>query len=136
MKRYLFDSNALNLFVYRRFGVYEKAKELKRQGHIFGTAIPVVAEFLGGTMASETWKLNLPMVEQKLSFFRLWPFDLPAAREYARLFAVLKTSGVRMQSIDLMIAAIAMIIPNCVVISSDSDFQRVPGLTVENWVTN
>jgi len=35
--------------------------------------------------------------------------------------------------IDSMIAAIAMTLGNCRVVSTDSDLLAVPGLTVENW---
>jgi tRNA(fMet)-specific endonuclease VapC len=38
-----------------------------------------------------------------------------------------------MQVIDMMIAAIALGLGDCVIVSSDSDFQAVPKLRVENW---
>jgi tRNA(fMet)-specific endonuclease VapC len=38
-----------------------------------------------------------------------------------------------MQKIDLMIAAIALTLGNCTVVTTDSDLTAVPGLTVENW---
>lgn len=96
MKRYLLDSNALNLFIYRRKNVYVRAMALKQTGAMIGTGIPIVAEILGGTLASGSWEANLPLVELKLQTLRLWPFDLAAAREYARLFAELKRGGIRM----------------------------------------
>jgi tRNA(fMet)-specific endonuclease VapC len=39
-----------------------------------------------------------------------------------------------MQQIDIMIAAIACELRNCVVVSSDSDLSAIPGLRVENWI--
>ena len=38
-----------------------------------------------------------------------------------------------MQQIDIMIAAIARTLGDCVVISKDSDLLAVPGLDVEDW---
>jgi predicted nucleic acid-binding protein len=35
--------------------------------------------------------------------------------------------------VDMMIAAIAMMLGNCKVVSSDSDFRAVPGLKLEDW---
>jgi tRNA(fMet)-specific endonuclease VapC len=32
-----------------------------------------------------------------------------------------------------MIAAIAFTLGNCTVVTKDSDFSAIPGLTVENW---
>ena len=38
-----------------------------------------------------------------------------------------------MQIFDMLIAAVAMAVGNCTVVSSDNDFLAIPGLTVENW---
>ncbi len=38
-----------------------------------------------------------------------------------------------MQQIDIQIAAIALTIGNCVVVSKDSDLKAIPGLDVEDW---
>jgi len=35
--------------------------------------------------------------------------------------------------VDMMIAAIAMTLGNCTVVSSDSDLLAVPGLKLEDW---
>jgi tRNA(fMet)-specific endonuclease VapC len=39
----------------------------------------------------------------------------------------------RMQTVDIMIAAIAFSLGNCTVVSADNDPTAVPGLTVQNW---
>lgn len=135
MRRYLLDSNALNLFIYRRRGVQERATAARKAGAVIGTAIPVVAELLGGTLFSASWEANLPIVQQKLSLLRLWPFDMAAAHTYARLYADLRRQGVRVQVIDLMVAAVAINLPDCAVVTSDNDFSRAPGLAAENWVS-
>ncbi len=133
MKRYVLDSNALNFWIYRRHGVYERAARERQAGAVIGTGIPIVAELLGGVFASDSRDANLEIVERALTKLRLWPFDLAAARKYARLYAEMKKKGDHVQAIDLMIAAIAMNLRNGVVVTSDTDFARVPGLTVENW---
>ena len=68
-----------------------------------------------------------------LSRIRCWPFDRPAVEEYGRLAAGLRRIGRPMQQIDIMIAAIARSLGNCVVIIDDSVLSAVPGLRVENW---
>jgi len=40
-----------------------------------------------------------------------------------------------MQAMDLLIAAIALSLGNCTVVSADGDFDAVPGLRRENWET-
>jgi predicted nucleic acid-binding protein len=41
-----------------------------------------------------------------------------------------------MQQVDIMIAAIAFSLADCVVVSNDSDLAAVPGLVVESWTTS
>jgi tRNA(fMet)-specific endonuclease VapC len=38
-----------------------------------------------------------------------------------------------MQQIDIMVAAVALSLGNCTVVSDDTDLLAVPGLSVENW---
>lgn len=80
MRRYLLDSNALNLFIFNPKGVRERALEVRRGGAMLGTAIPVLAELLGGTLYSESRDRNLKLVELKLKNLKIWPFDLTAVR--------------------------------------------------------
>ena len=40
-----------------------------------------------------------------------------------------------MQAIDLQIAAIALSLGDCTVVSTDTDLSAVPGLSVESWVS-
>ena len=94
MRRYLLDSNALNQFVFRRSGVYERAIETRKQGAIIGTCTPVVAEILGGSRYSQTSEVNLPRVEQILKQLKVWAFDIAAAHEYGRIYSELRRTGI------------------------------------------
>jgi tRNA(fMet)-specific endonuclease VapC len=40
-----------------------------------------------------------------------------------------------MQQIDIQIAAIALSLGNCTVVTADSDLAAIPGLRVENWAS-
>ena len=51
------------------------------------------------------------------------------------IFAELRRSGRVIQQVDMQIGAIARTLPNCIIVSKDSDFLAVPGVTVENWAT-
>lgn len=68
-----------------------------------------------------------------LPTWKIWPFDETAAFEYGRIAAELRRIGRPMQVVDMMIAAIALTLGNCTVVSSDADLSAVPKLTVENW---
>ena len=136
MKKYLFDTNAISDSIARRHGIYDRSAEMRRNGAKIGTCYPVIAEMYFGIEKSASKQLNLIEFEIALRSFVIWPFDQKAAKEYGRIAAHLKRVGRPIQQIDMMIAAIALTIPDCTVVTRDTDFLAVPGLTVENWVIN
>ena len=90
---------------------------------------------MAGVEFSQSRVRNLEIVERNLDLFRLWPLTPEAAREYGRLFAELRRTGRPMQTIDIPIAAIALSLGNCSVVTRDTDLSSVPGLNVEDWAS-
>jgi tRNA(fMet)-specific endonuclease VapC len=133
MRRYLLDTGIMGDFIDHRRGVAEKARDARHRGWRIGTCIPVVAELFYGAEFSSTREENMRRLQRALSGIVCWPFDRGAAEEYGRLAAELRRMGRPMQTVDMMIAAIALSLGNCTVVSADSDLAAVPGLTVENW---
>ena len=76
---------------------------------------------------------NLQRLRLALASLRVWPFDQDAAFEYGRIYGQLAALGRPIGVVDMMVAAIAMKLSNCTVVTTDSDLHAVPGLTVENW---
>jgi len=135
MRRYLLDTGSASDFVHRRKGVDVKAQQRKALGDIIGTCIPVLGELWAGIELSATRQKNQLKLVRALSSVKIWPFDKPAAQEYGRIYAHLKRIGRPMQQIDIQIAAIALSLGNCTVVTKDSDFKAIPGLAVEDWST-
>jgi tRNA(fMet)-specific endonuclease VapC len=135
VRRYLLDTNAAADCIFRRRDVHERVKEARAAGHKIGIGIPVLGEILAGVESSASRERNLVIVERNVTLFRLWPYTAEAARAYARLFAELRRIGRPMQVIDLQIAAIALSLGNCTVVTTDTDLSAVPGLSVENWAS-
>jgi tRNA(fMet)-specific endonuclease VapC len=131
--RYLLDTGIMGDFINHRRGVDVRAREARKQGARLGTCMPVVGELFYGIEASATREENLKRLQRALSGIACWPFDRQAAEEYGRLAATLRRLGRPMQQIDIQIAAIALTLGNCTVVSADSDLAAVPGLAVENW---
>lgn len=133
MRRYLLDTNAMGDFINRRRGVDERAGEARRGGARLGTCIPVLGELFFGIEYSRSRDKNLERLNRALAGLSCWPFTREAAEEYGRLAARLKRAGCTIQQVDLQVAAIAMRLGQCTVVSEDSDLAAVPGLSVENW---
>lgn len=67
------------------------------------------------------------------TFFSSWqivPFDAGAAAEFTRL----RKERVRIGTMDLKIAAIALVQRAKLLSANVRDFQQVPGLDLENWL--
>jgi tRNA(fMet)-specific endonuclease VapC len=136
MRRYLLDSGIAQDCVYRRKGVDQRVREVRKQGNKVGIGLPVLGELWAGVEASTTRERNFDHLRHALAMFVLWPFDKRAAQEYSRVFAHLRRIGRPMQQIDMQIAAIARSLGNCTVVSTDGDLAAIPDLTVENWAVS
>jgi tRNA(fMet)-specific endonuclease VapC len=131
--RYLLDSGIASDYVNRRFGVYQRAREVVRTGHILGIGAPVLGELWFGIFQSASRARNEERLRRQLADFKIWPFEHSAAEEFGRLSVELRRIGRPMQQIDIQIAAIAICLGECTVVSKDSDLSAVPGLNVEDW---
>ena len=133
MTRYLFDTGIAGDYINRRGQVREDAARATKAGHRIGICPPVLGELWDGVFGSATREFNERLLLRNLDHFTLWPYDAAASREYGRLSAELRRRGRTMQQADIQIAAIAVTLGDCVVVSKDGDLRAVPGLTVEDW---
>jgi tRNA(fMet)-specific endonuclease VapC len=133
MRRYLLDTNAAAHYINRRHGVRERALDEIAHGNRIGICTPVLGELWFGVENSASRDRNLQRLLTAIADWTVWPFDANAAREYGRIATELKRTGRPIQQIDAMIAAIALSIGKCTVVTSDGDLSAVVGLDVENW---
>ena len=133
-RKYLLDTNALGDLIFKHRGC-SRATEVRAAGGRIGTCAPVLGELLFGIEQSATREKNLVAVNRGLSALTMWGYDHDAAAEFGRLQAELRRRGRPMQVIDIQLAAVALALGNCTVVSSDSDLLAMPGLSVENWAT-
>ena len=69
-----------------------------------------------------------------LSEIQVVPFDGKAAQEYGLIRSELTARGTPIGANDLLIAAHARSLGLTLITNNGREFERVPGLTVENWV--
>lgn len=131
MTRFLLDTNMAGHYINRRQGVFERARAEVANGNPIGIGVPVLAELVAGIEHSSSRDRNMKRLKTSLGSLRVWPFDSIAAFEYGRIYAELARLGRPIGAVDMMIAAIAMTLGNCKVVSSDSDLLAVPGLKLE-----
>ena len=135
MTRFLLDTNMAGHYINRRHGVFDRARVEVANGNPIGLGVPVLAELVAGIGHSSSRDRNMKRLKTTLASLRLWPFDSSAAFEYGRIYAELARLGRPIGVVDMMIAAIAMTLGNCTVVSTDGDLLAVPGLNVVDWRT-
>jgi tRNA(fMet)-specific endonuclease VapC len=94
-----------------------------------------LAELLYGVETSTYPEKNRLALTQFLAILDILPFDDNAAAEYGKICAVLKRSGTPIGIMDMLIAAHAKAQRLTVVTNNVREFERVQGLTIENWAT-
>jgi tRNA(fMet)-specific endonuclease VapC len=130
--KYLIDTNLW--IVYLKQASTEVRARLEQTAPSEIAVCSVVwAELLHGARKYERRDDRERKIELTLNPFICLPFDLPSARHYARIRDQLERDGQMIGSNDLMIAAIAIAKNLFVVTNNVSEFQRVPGLLVEDW---
>ena|SRR5206468_3523851 len=64
----------------------------------------------------------------------LIPFDKDCAHEFGRVRGSLLRRGITVSSIDMQIAAVALIHNHTLVTHNTSHFQHIPGLRLDDWL--
>jgi tRNA(fMet)-specific endonuclease VapC len=72
-------------------------------------------------------------LEKFLSPLNVLDYDLDAAQHYGELRAYLEKHGTPIGPLDQQIAAHALALDITLVTNNLREFERVPGLRVENW---
>ncbi len=108
-----------------------------RENEPFGISVVTVSELLHGVHRANSEKRRLTrgaFVEKIIQTFPLYPFDLNAARIYAKLWANLAKKGVAIGAHDLMIASTAIALGFSVVTADVRDYGKVKEVSVEKFV--
>jgi tRNA(fMet)-specific endonuclease VapC len=99
------------------------------------TCAVVKAELLHGAMKYGVPERRLAVVRETLAPYASLPFDDVAAEHYARIRHALEEAGNTIGPHDLFIAA-TCVARGCVLVTDNtSEFSRVEGLTIENWLS-
>lgn len=131
---YLLDTNILSDLIRNPRG---RARErLARVGEArVATSIVVACELRFGAAKRASAVLS-ERVEALLARLTILPLEPGADRHYAQVRWHLGRSGLPIGPNDLLIAAQALALGLLLVTDNTSEFSRVPGLVVENWLTD
>jgi tRNA(fMet)-specific endonuclease VapC len=135
MSTYLLDTNHLGAALNDHSQFFDRVFRERRRGHRFGTCFPVLCELEAGVRQTPDPDANHRALSRILRQIRTWPLERFVAEEYGILFVELRRSGIALSQVDLMLAAMART-NRLTILSTDRDFERVPGIRVENWLAS
>ena len=132
MTRYMLDTNIVSDLIRNPQG--KVAKRIAKLGEDnVCTSIIVAAELRYGCAKSGSKRL-LKAVEDLLGEIKVLPFEVPADTEYGGIRTKLEATGKPIGGNDLLIAAHAYATGATIVTANTSEFKRILGLNVENWL--
>ncbi|MCZ2104203.1 MAG: type II toxin-antitoxin system VapC family toxin [Comamonadaceae bacterium] len=132
MLRYLLDTNIV-IYVLKRRPV-EVLSTFNAQADRMAISSITLAELVHGAEKSSRVSENLRVVEDFCSRIEVLPYAGKAAQHYGAIRAALERLGQPIGVNDLHIAGHARSEGLVLVTNNVSEFARVPGLEVENWV--
>ena len=132
MSGYLLDTNILSDLIRHPGGLVARRVVQVGQKEIF-TSIIVAAELRYGCAKKGSAKL-LERVQGLLETIPVLSLDMPTDAQYGLIRAELEAAGQPIGMNDLLIASHALALGLTLVTDKTSEFSRVRGLKVENWL--
>ena len=99
--------------------------------------VMTVAEIVYGAQKSTRLEYHLKNLEEiLLPEVVVLDFDIEAAYVAGKISAELEKTGIRLAWADIQIAAVAMVHDLVLITGNIKHFSRIPGIQLENWLTD
>ncbi|WP_417912960.1 type II toxin-antitoxin system tRNA(fMet)-specific endonuclease VapC [Candidatus Electronema sp. TJ] len=98
-----------------------------------GISVITASELQYGVAISSRKKENQERLDVFLAPFDILPYDAKAVAAYGGIRAELEKKGQPIGPLDMLIAAQALSGGLILVTNNEKEFQRIPGLKIENW---
>jgi tRNA(fMet)-specific endonuclease VapC len=133
-RRLLLDANHLSAAVNPRLTMIDWLGDAHQRGWVFGTCLPVLAELEAGFQQTGHVERNRRTLGTLRQWIRLWPLDETASRVFGEIHAELRRAGRSLSMTDIFLAALCRQM-NLTLLTADRDFEALPDLRVENWLS-
>ena len=132
MLKYLLDTN---IVIYTMKNRPQRVKRRFQQHHgQLGISTVTIGELVFGAEHSQQTERNLADLEALAARLEVLPFDNQAAYHFGQIRAALYRTGQPIGPYDMMIAGQARAAGLKLVTNNVKEFERVPGLLLENWI--
>ncbi len=135
MTLYVLDTDTSSYIIRERSPeILQRLDAATRAGHEIVISVITYAELMQGlhsAAARAGWDVKVSGFLQTVH--DVVPWDTTAADQWARINPSLRAAGTPIGAADTMIAAHAMALGAVLITNNTAHFQRVEGLTFENW---
>ena len=132
MLKYLLDTNIVIYTMKNR--PQQVRRYFKAQQGRIGISSVTLGELVFGAEHSQQVERNLADIEALIARLEVLPFDEAAAYHFGQIRAELYRTGRPIGPYDMMIAGHARAAGLKLVTNNVKEFERVPGLLLENWI--
>jgi len=131
---YVFDTN-ICIYILNDHPISLLSKFNKFKNKICISTIVYAELYYGvqntGSVALRNERMN--ELQEFCSLIEIDDWTEEAAERYGNIRALLKNSGQMIGNMDLLIAAYVMSSRKILITNNEQEFQRIPGLMIENW---
>ncbi len=131
MLKYLLDTNIV-IYTMKNRPQQVKRRFQKHKGEMCISAV-TLGELVFGAEHSQQVERNLTDIEALAARLEVLPLDSKAAYHFGQIRAALYTIGQLIGPYDMLIAGHARASGLILVTNNVNEFERVPGLLLENW---
>lgn len=131
MLKYLLDTNIV-IYTMKNRPQHVKRRFQKHEGEMCISAVSL-GELVFGAEHSKQVERNLTDIEALVARLEVLPLDSKAAYHFGQIRAALYTIGQPIGPYDMLIAGHARASGLILVTNNINEFERVPGLLLENW---
>lgn len=131
MLKYLLDTNIV-IYTMKNRPQQVKKRFKQNQGRM-GISTVTLGELVFGAEHSQQVERNLADIEAMVARLEVLPFDNKAAYRFGQTRAMLYRMGQPIGPYDMMIAGQAIASGLRLVTNNTKEFERVPGLILEDW---
>jgi tRNA(fMet)-specific endonuclease VapC len=130
---FLLDTNILSAHLRRPAGVAHRF--FQYSGRLFTSTICLAELYVWAFSRPDPGPM-LNAIEQLLNYeVSVIDFDSDCAKQFGSVRVDLRRQGIEVSTTDLMIASVALVHDLALVTHNTADFQSIPGLRLEDWLT-
>jgi len=129
---FLLDTNICSAHMRRPGGLAHRF--IQYSGRIW-ISTTVLAELYAGAYKLDRPNKTLAAIRELRMDVGMLLFDEQCAEMFGKLRGALRRGGIEVSPMDLMIAAVAQVHDLTLVTHNTTDFQNIPGLRLDDWLT-